>query len=260
MAAVVVAGLALAGAVTHPLAAPVWARQRAREPALRLESTAAAAGQGVTLALLGGFRGLVADAAWLRLYILWETRDLPAVDTLVHLVPAIDPRPAYFWLNGARIVAYDFTAWRIAAAGGHATLPETQQDRIGREQAGLALAHLAAAMRFHPLNPDLWTERANIELNRLHDPAAAAESYRRAWELPHAPYYVARLHAEMLRRMGRKAEALAWLVALHPRLPANDESAAADVVLGRIRDLERELGVDPARRYDPVAGAGVRRK
>jgi hypothetical protein len=63
---------------------------------------------------------------------------------------------------------------------------------------------------------------------------------------------VARLHAEMLRRAGRKAEALAWLVQLHPQLPVNDEAAGADVVLGRIRDLERELAVPAERRFRPT--------
>jgi hypothetical protein len=62
---------------------------------------------------------------------------------------------------------------------------------------------------------------------------------------------VARLHAEVLRRAGRKAEALAWLVKLHPTLPAGDDGAAADVVLGRIRDLERELQVGREQAYRP---------
>lgn len=107
-------------------------------------------------------------------------------------------------------------------------------------------------MHHHPGNPNLWVERANIELNRLQDPAAAAESYRRAWEQPGGPYFAARLHAELLRRMGRKAEALAWLKDLHPKLPPGDEAAAAPVVLERIRELERELGVEAAQAYRPT--------
>lgn len=106
-------------------------------------------------------------------------------------------------------------------------------------------------MKFHPENTTIWIERANIELNKLRDTAAAAESYRRAWATPGAPYYTARLHGELLRRLGRKNEALAWLVKLHPQLPPDDEGAAAEVVLGRIRDLERELNVPRLRAYRP---------
>lgn len=249
--AIVLGVLAICGAALGRVAAPAWSTAQARQPALQLDSKMAAAGQGVTLALLGGFRALVADAAWLRMYALWEKRDLPGTETLIRLVTAIDPRPVYFWLNGARIMAFDLTAWRIALGGGYDRVPELVQDRIGREQGAQALRHLEAAHAFHPQNADLWIERANIELNRMRDPVAAAESYRKAWEQPGAPYYAARLHAELLRRTNRKAEALAWLKQLHPQLPANVEEARADLVLERIQELERELGVPAERAFRP---------
>src|SRR5262249_32800642 len=121
--------------------------------------------------------------------------------------------------------------------------------RIGREQGKLALKRLDAAMTFYPASSDLWIERANIELNRMHDVAAAAESYRRAWGQPNAPYYAARIYAEVLRPMGRRADALAFLVALYPTLPSGNEAAGRDLVLARIRELERELGVPAEKAY-----------
>ncbi len=247
--------LAGAGAVLDRLVQPVWMAVRARQPALRLESTTAGLGQGVTLALLGGFRALVADLAWLRMYVLWERRDLPTCDSLIRLVGTLDPRPLDFWLNGARIIAFDFPVWRIEAEGGFERVPAEVQTRINREQALAALRHLDAARRFHPQTPDLWVERAGIELNRLQDLAAAAESYRRAWAEPRAPYFTARLHADLLRRLGRKADALAFLVQLHPTLPSEDEGAAAPRVLERIQELERELGVPADRSYRPASAA-----
>jgi hypothetical protein len=243
--------LAAAGAVLGRVAAPAWAYARLRQPAMRLDSTVAAAGQGVTLALLGGFRALVADAVWIRMYVQWEKRDLPGTQSLIELVTAIDPRPQYFWINGARILANDLAAWRVEAAGGYEAVGQAGDIRISREQGSIALRQLSRAMAFHPASADLWIERANIELNRMHDVGAAAESYRRAWEQPGAPYYAARLHAELLRRMSRKAEALAWLVQLHPQLPRSDEGAGEELVLGRIRELERELGIPAERRYQP---------
>lgn len=250
---VVLATLAVAGLALERFIAPVWSETRARQPALRLDSSLTAAGQGVTLALLGGFRALVADATWIRMFVAWEKRDLPGTQTLVQLVTAIDPRPAYFWINGARILAHDLSTWRFEAAGGDAAGRAVEQ-RIDREQGALALQHLDAALTFHPANPDLWIERAAIQLTRMRDVLAAAESYRRAWELPRAPYYAARLHAEMLRRAGRREEALQWLVRLHPTLPVGDSGADRDVVLARIRDLERELGVPGERAYREMPG------
>ncbi len=248
---VTVGGLALTGAALRWMEAPLWAALRAEQPALRLDSAAAAAGQGVTLGLLGGFRAIVADFTWLRLHVIWEQRDLAATDTMLRLVTTIDPRPLYFWVNGARIIAFDMTAWRIAEAGGHDVVPAVQRDRLGAEQARLAIRLLEEAMTFHPGNAALWIERANIELNRLRDTAAAAESYRKAWEQPGAPAYAARLHAELLRRLGRKAEALVWLTRLHPQLPLEEEGT--ELVLSRIRDLERELAIPVMQTYRPAA-------
>jgi hypothetical protein len=248
---VTLGGLALTGAALRWMEAPLWAALRAEQPALRLGSAGAAAGQGVTLGLLGGFRAIVADFTWLRLHVIWEQRDLAATDTLLRLVTTIDPRPLYFWVNGARIIAFDMTAWRIAEAGGPEVLPAVQRDRLGAEQARLAIRLLEEAMTFHPGNAALWIERANIELNRLRDGEAAAESYRKAWEQPGAPTYAARLHAELLRRLGRKAEALVWLTRLHPQLPPEEEGT--ELVLSRIRDLERELAVPVMQTYRPAA-------
>jgi hypothetical protein len=91
--ATILLGLGLAGSLLNAIAAPVWTTARARQPELRLNSTVAAAGQGVTLALLGGFRALVADATWIRMYALWERHELAATQSLIQLVSSLDPRP-----------------------------------------------------------------------------------------------------------------------------------------------------------------------
>jgi tetratricopeptide (TPR) repeat protein len=191
---------------------------------------------------------------WLRMYALWERRDLPGTETYARLVTAMDPRPVYFWLNAARIVAYDLTAWRIQAAGGYDRVTRPEQDRIAREQGEQALRYLAAAVRSHPTESDLWIERANIEQNNCHDLAAAAASYRAAALQPGSPFYAARLHAELLRRLGRNREALEWLRQLHITLPRHDRAAEADLVLARIRDLERQLSIPATEIYRPPPG------
>src|SRR5688500_8414140 len=150
--AVIALVLASAGAALDRVAAPAWTAARARQPALRLDPSMAAAGQGVTLALLGGFRALVADALWVRMYVLWERRDLPGTQSLIRLVTAIDPRPVYFWLNGARIIANDFAVWRLEAAGGYDVAGPAIEERLNQEQGKLALTYLDAAMEFHPAN------------------------------------------------------------------------------------------------------------
>jgi hypothetical protein len=257
IAVVIPVGLALTGLGLRPVEAPLWATICAGEPVLRLGWGVASAERALVPGMLGGLRAAGADLAWLKACELAEKHDLAATDSMLHLVTTVDSRPLYFWPNGARIMAYDMPTWRISAAGGYGATPVPIQQRIERDQAWRALRYLDEARRFHPASAALWIERANIELNRLGDLAGAAESYRRAWEQPNAPYYAARLHGELLRRLGRKPAALAWLVKLHPQLPLTDESAGAGLVLSRIRVLERELEVPAGYTYRDKGGVGL---
>ena len=243
--ALVVAVLAAAGAGLNAVVGP-----RPDERTLpHVEALKTSPGAGALFGWLGGFRALAADFLWLRMYAGWEERDLPGTETLIRAVVAVDPRPVYFWLNGARILAYDVPVWRITAEGGFDAVKGERRKAIETEHAWLALRHLAAARRVQADPVALWIEQANIELNKLGDVAAAAASYRRAWEAPDGPYFAARIYAELLKRQGRNVEAYAWLRELHAKLPRDDEAADAPLVLARIRELEQVLGVAPAAVY-----------
>lgn len=262
--AVILVTLVAAGWGLRGVEAPAWQVLREREPGWQRGALEGALGQGVPVGLLGGFRSLVADLFWIRANVAWEGKDLPTTQTLIKVVTAVDPRPIYFWLNGARIIAYDMPDWRIAQEGGHDVVPAMRQREIDEEQAAVALAYLDQARSFHPTESALDIEVANVQLNRRQDLAEAAAAYRAAASRPEAPAYAARIYGELLRRMGRADEAYAWLCALYPTLPREPgpgvsalqvEAAMATVVLGRIRELEAQLGVPPERRFDPPAVA-----
>lgn len=258
----VVAVLAVAGVVVRPVEDPAWRFVRSKQPALKLDSLQGALGQGVTVGLLGGFRAIVADFFWIKTNAVWEDNDLPTTQTFIKLVTAIDPRPLYFWQNGSRMIAYDMPNWRITAEGGYDAVPAARQRKIDEEQSAVALKYLNEAFGYHPDSALLHIEIANVYLNRLKDSASAAEAYRRAASQPDAPYYAARIYAELLRKLGRKTEAYAWLKQLYPTLPkAVDpskgvdefqvESAMAVVVLSRIRELEGELNIPASEAFKP---------
>lgn len=251
--AVVVLGLFAAGVTLRPLEAPAWAEIRAGQPALRLESLKDALGQGVTVGLLGGFRAIVADLFWIRTNTIWEDNDLPGTQTSIKLVTAIDPRPLYFWLNGSRMIAYDMPNWRIDKAGGYDAVPEAVRLRFDQEQSSVAIKYLENALEFHPGEPLLILEIANVHLNRLKDLETAAGFYLAASRLPDAPFYAARIYAELLRKLGRNAEAYAFLQQLYPTLPTEDIGAMSNVVLDRIRELEDDLNIPEAQRFQPPA-------
>ena len=247
---VVALGLLGAGLVLRPLESPAWEAVRAKQPALRLESLKDALGQGVTVGLLGGFRAIVADLFWIRTNSVWEKNDIPATQTSIKLVTAIDPRPLYFWLNGSRMIAYDMPNWRIDKAGGWDAVPEAVRRRFDEEQSAIAIKYLEGALGFHPNEPLLTLEIGNIHANRLKDIETAARYYLEASKQPDAPYYAARIYAEWLfRRLERPAEAYEFLKKLYPTLPKDDDMAQAPVVLGRIRELEDELKIPTTLRF-----------
>jgi len=243
--------LLVAGLSLRPLEAPAWEQVRAKQPALRLESIKDALGQGVTVGLIGGFRAIVADFFWIRTNFVWEQNDLPATQTSIKLVTAIDPRPTYFWLNGSRMIAYDMPNWRIDKAGGYDRVPESVKRRFDLEQSKVAMNYLNEAFGFHPADPLIRLEIANIYLNRLKDTESAAQNYKIAAQHPDAPYYAARIYAELLRKMNRNTEAYAYLKTLYPTLPKDNLQAMSQVVLGRISELEDELAIPVEQRFRP---------
>lgn len=255
--AVVLAALVVAGLVGSRVSRGAWEVLRADMPAMSAEHVDVAAGEGVMIGLFGGFRAITADLLWVRANALWEDQDLPATQTLIRLVTTVDSRPLIFWINGARMIGYDMPVWRLEALGREGGIvPAVVERRIFAEQAEAALRLLERARAYHPEEPLLVIEQANLRHRKLGDLAGAAELYRKAAELPGAPYYAARIHAEMLKQLGRDREAYAWLVDVHRELPADDPMAMPEIVLGRIRELEERLGVPAAERYRPENAAG----
>lgn len=239
------------GVVLQPVEAPAWARVQAGQPELNLAGVEDALGQGMVLGLLGGFRAIVADFLWIQTNSVWEQQDRVKLDAMVRLVTALDPRSEFFWINAARMVAYDVPHWRIREEGGYQAVSESRKEALDREQAEQAFVLLDQALEHHPKNPRLYLEIGQIYLHRLDDPARAAPWFRKAWEQPGAPYFAARIYGELLRRQGRLEEAYAFLADLHRELPDGDPYAQKDVVLERIRDLEDSLGRPVWDRYQP---------
>ena len=187
-------------------------------------------------ALAGGVRAAAANGCWLLSHRAWQRRDEARTIGFLERALWLDPRSERFWVNGARIVACDVAAWRCDPA-----MPAAARARVEEEQAGRALDLLRRGLALRGPDSAFYLEMAAIHLHRRHDPARAAACFRRAAECPGAPYVAARLHAELLRSLGRRAEALTWLRRVLPSLPAGDPAARREVVRARIAELEREL-------------------
>ncbi|MBI2514527.1 MAG: hypothetical protein HYV96_21340 [Opitutae bacterium] len=187
-------------------------------------------------AMPGVLPRVIADWSWLRTNVAWEARDEARARAWSEVAIAAAPQLDYFRVNAARMRAFDIPAWREAAAP---EAPAAVRVRWREEAANDALALLLADPE--PSAARL-IEAGNISLYAKRDPAAAAEFYRRAAELPDAPWHAGRIYAELLRQTGRSREALAWLRAWLPRLPVDDPAAQCELVHARMVELERELG------------------
>jgi hypothetical protein len=193
-------------------------------------------GSGSVLGALGGMRGAVAGGSWLRVNRAWEERDAATTMAWLKFTVAADGETEYFRLNGARMLAYDLPTWEVPADAPAAFVRAARTKGAER-----ALTFLAEGRNGHPESPALLIEMANIRLRSLGDREGAAQLFRQAAGLPGAPYYAARIHAELLRELGRPSVALAWLREVLPTLPADDPGARRGVVEQRIKALEAEL-------------------
>lgn len=186
-------------------------------------------------ALGGAGSELLADGCWLRLNLAWERRDADAVRQWIGWAMAAAPERAYFRANAARMLAFDLPAWRAEHKRDAPAAMRTQWRTAGAEEA----LRLLAEARIQ--DAALVVEAANVALYALGDRARAAAFYRRAAELPDAPWHAGRIHAQLLRELGRDREAWEWLRAWLPRLPADDPAAQRELVVQRIAELELEL-------------------
>jgi tetratricopeptide (TPR) repeat protein len=253
---VVLVALLLLGVVTRPLEAPAWQVVKAGQPEMNLQALEGALGQGLVVGVLGGFRAIMADFLWIRTNMIWERRDRVQLDAMVRVVTTLDPRSEFFWINAARMVAYDVPHWRIHEEGGYTLVPDRREQVIVREQVQQACAMLERAREFHPQRAKLYLETGQIYLNRLKDYAQAAEWFLLASQQPDAPYYAARIYSELLRRQGKDAEAYAFLKQLYVDLP-DDPYAQKGIILDRIHDLEVSLQVPIWKRFQSkLVGGG----
>ncbi len=239
--------------VTLSIERSAWKVVKVGQVEIGLEKIETSLGQGFIIGTLGGFRTILADFAWLQLYNVWVQKKRAELSALIRLVTTLDPRPEFFWINASRMLAYDVSAWRIKDEGGYFLLPKARQEAINSEQSEQAFALLHRALEFHPDSPYLHLEIGQIYMNCLKDDGRAAEWFLKASELPNAPYFAARIYAELLRCQGRLREAYNYLKQHFFKLE-EAPFPQREIVLDRIRYYEELLDLSPSLLFLPDFG------
>ncbi len=234
--------------LSQPLETRVWQEVDSQQWRGTIKVVEDTLGQGLTVGILGGFRAILADLAWLQLSTVWANEDRVKLSAMIRLVTTLDPRPEFFWINAARMVAYDVPAWRIRKSGGYNALSDIQKSAIDEEQASQAFEILKRGINFHPNTARLPMEIGQIYMNRLQNDALAAKWFYEASKFPDAPEFVVRIYAELLRRQGKLVEAYKYLTQIYPSL-INASDYQQSLVLERIQMLEIDLNIMKENRF-----------
>ncbi len=199
-------------------------------------------GQGLSVAILGGYRSVAANLVWLSMNQNWEQRDLAGTFGKLVFVTSIDPRPELFWLNGSRIIANDMPTWVIGIDNTDLHIESAEVRAISSQYANRALGFLEGSRVYHEQNPLIYIEEAMILWRKANDLEGAVGRFEQAIRAESPPFYAYRMYGELLVKLDRKEKALKLLETHYETLPEESIEAMKPVVADRIRNLRRELG------------------
>lgn len=208
-------------------------------------------GQGLTLAALGGLRGVAANFIWISLTTAWENQQWTRVRTLAEFAVLLQPRVSFFWENGAWHLA-----WNASVAALNYPRPDTsptQRERESRQWIEAGREMLERAIAANPEKYQLRMRLAELYQQRLNDHATAARYYMEASRIPGASPLAERFAGYALERAGRKQEAYQWWLQLwhsssdHPDIGPRQWPKIRE----RIENLEKELNIPHDKRLFP---------
>jgi len=245
-----VAILAILGVLAAgELSSEAWSRARRVVPELRRADLELTAGQGAALGLLGGFRPLLADLAWVRGYVLWERHDR-GCEAHLRTACLLDPQSNYFWENRGNMIGLDMAHWEIRARGGSFAVSAATQQQIFSRYARKAIDALEEGLPVVRNPAALLALAGYLAETKLKDPLLGADYYLRCYRTPGAPWYAPYFHARLLRDAGKEREAYEWLRPVwQAKLSQREDGSPTE--LGFLRELEDKLGIPALRRIPP---------
>lgn len=198
-------------------------------------------GQGTAMALLSGFRGVVADYLWIVAHTHWERREWFRMHRLMEMVCLLQPRSILFW---------DMSSWHMAWNIAHDARHDPEEPRLSKRlwaerkwiEAGRDL--LKRGIENNPDRYDLWARMAWLLDQRVDDHAASAEYWRKAASFPQAPDFARRQVGYQLEAAGRFREAYDYWKQLWAAYPEKTAPTMLwDRIADRIQRLEERLKI-----------------
>ena len=204
-------------------------------------------GQGAMIAVLSGFRTVLADWLWLKVNEQFEQREWKQLRETAELVCLLQPRSPFFW---------EMSAWHLAWNVSHAVRYEVQEPSLSRRikaqndyiKAGRAV--LDRGLKYIPDRYELWAARGFLRSEKQKDYIGAAEDFLKATTFPEAPVYVFRQVAHNLELAKKWPEAYAFWCEIWQKFPDKSQTPEMrwDRVKVRIQRLEERLAIPEAQR------------
>jgi len=198
-------------------------------------------GQSAFIAVLGGFRSVVADLLFIDGQAAWERTDWTHLLLRLRQVTELQPHMLMFW---------DVAGWHMAwnasiAAANDQSKPPAGRQRLSREYIELGRDFLKRGVANNSDKPQLYEALARLYRDRLHDHLQAAENFYKASQLPGCASYDERFSAyELSYCEGRERDAYTRLRALYDR----GQKERLPTLIARLKRLENVLNVPPDQR------------
>ncbi len=205
-------------------------------------------GQNLAVALLSGFRGIVADFVWLDAHVAWEDQLWYKLKEGIELAVLLQPHSLSFW---------DIGAWHMAwnASYGESVNPKYPSNayrlKVQRDWILAGKAFLEEGIRNNPDSYDLDFKLGWLIYQKLNDPLGAIPKFQKAITYPEAPLYVTRMVGHMYEKAGRTREAYDWWRHLWAEDHAKNPQQLWYKIAQWGREAEEKLGIPPSQRVFP---------
>jgi hypothetical protein len=158
-------------------------------------------GQGMAIALLAGFRGVVADFLWIQNNDYWMKKEWLRLYTGIEVVTTLQPLSTLFWDIGAWHMA-----WNVGCAVSVDPANRTIAEGIKREREWWDKARdfLQRGIKNTPNCPDLYFSMGLLYLEKYKDPCKAQEYFHKTVSAKGAPINM-NVRMDAVRRLEARA-------------------------------------------------------
>ncbi len=198
-------------------------------------------GQTAFIAVLGGFRSVIADLLFIDAHAAWERTDWTNLLLRLRQATELQPHAIMFW---------DIAGWHMAwnasiAAENDESRPPAARARASREYIELGRDFLSRGIANNPQKPQLYEALARLYRDRLHDHVHAAENFYKASRLAGCAAFDERFSAyELSWSEGHEREAYERLRSLYLR----GEKERLPTLIARLKSLEEKLQIPAEQR------------